>query len=327
MRIVDIREKTLPISSPIRNAYIDFSKMTLSLVAVITDVVRDGKPVVGYGFNSNGRYGQGQLMRERFLPRVMEAEPDIAARRAAAISTRTRCGTRCSGTKSRAATASARWRSAPSTWRSGTRSPRSRKAAVPAAGRPLRRRQRQPQGVRLCGRRLLLPGQGRPAAEGRDAQLPRPRLLRGQDEDRRRLAGRRPAPHRFRAVILQDGQRLCVDANGRFDLDTAIAYAKALSQYNLFWYEEAGRPARLRAAGRAAQLLQEPDGDRREPVLDAGRAQPDSLRRHARRPRLAAVRLRALLRPGRIPAHAGDAASSTAGRRAAACRTAATRCR
>ena len=52
MRIVDIREITQPISSPIRNAYIDFTKMTTSLVAVVTDVVRDGKPVVGYGFNS-----------------------------------------------------------------------------------------------------------------------------------------------------------------------------------------------------------------------------------------------------------------------------------
>ncbi|MDB5852292.1 MAG: mandelate racemase/muconate lactonizing protein, partial [Herminiimonas sp.] len=75
MKIVEIREKTIPISSPIRNAYIDFSKMTLSLVAVVTDVVRDGKPVVGYGFNSNGRYGQGMLMRERFIPRIMEADP------------------------------------------------------------------------------------------------------------------------------------------------------------------------------------------------------------------------------------------------------------
>ena len=76
VKIVEIREKTLPISSPIRNAYIDFSKMTLSLVAVITDVIRDGKPVVGYGFNSNGRYGQGTLMRERFIPRILEANPD-----------------------------------------------------------------------------------------------------------------------------------------------------------------------------------------------------------------------------------------------------------
>src|SRR4051812_46012333 len=58
MRIIDIREITQPIASPIRNAYIDFSKMTTSLVAVVTDVVRDGRRVVGYGFNSNGRYGQ-----------------------------------------------------------------------------------------------------------------------------------------------------------------------------------------------------------------------------------------------------------------------------
>jgi hypothetical protein len=75
MRIVEIRERTVPIASEIANAYIDFSKMTLSLVAVTTDAIRDGKPVVGYGFNSNGRYGQGPLMRERFIPRIMAAEP------------------------------------------------------------------------------------------------------------------------------------------------------------------------------------------------------------------------------------------------------------
>ena len=73
MKIVDIREVTAPIASSISNAYIDFSKMTLSLVAVVTDVVRDGRRVVGYGFNSNGRYGQGGLIRERFAPRIMEA--------------------------------------------------------------------------------------------------------------------------------------------------------------------------------------------------------------------------------------------------------------
>src|ERR1039458_10252952 len=75
MRVVEIREVTLPIASAIANAYIDFSKMTLSLVAVVTDVVRDGRPVVGYGFNSNGRYGQGGLIRERFAPRILEAKP------------------------------------------------------------------------------------------------------------------------------------------------------------------------------------------------------------------------------------------------------------
>ena len=66
VRIIDIREITQLIASPIRNAYIDFSKMTTSLVAVVTDAVREGRRVVGYGFNSNGRYGQGGLIRERF---------------------------------------------------------------------------------------------------------------------------------------------------------------------------------------------------------------------------------------------------------------------
>src|SRR3954463_11082300 len=76
MKIVDIAEVTKPIASAIANAYIDFSKMDLSLVAVITDVERDGRRVVGYGFNSNGRYGQGGLIRERFAPRLLEAPPE-----------------------------------------------------------------------------------------------------------------------------------------------------------------------------------------------------------------------------------------------------------
>src|ERR1044071_9357938 len=75
MRIVDIREKTVSIASSIANAYIDFSKMTCSVVAVVTDVVRDGKAVVGFGFNANGRYAQVALMRERFSPRILEADP------------------------------------------------------------------------------------------------------------------------------------------------------------------------------------------------------------------------------------------------------------
>ena len=53
MRITDIVERTVPIGAPIANAYIDFSQMTLSMVAVVTDVVREGRRVIGYGFNSN----------------------------------------------------------------------------------------------------------------------------------------------------------------------------------------------------------------------------------------------------------------------------------
>src|SRR5216683_4888818 len=70
-----MRETTSPIGSSVRNAYIDFGRMTTSLVAVVTDAVRDGRRVVGYGFNSNGRYGQGGLIRERFAPRLLEADP------------------------------------------------------------------------------------------------------------------------------------------------------------------------------------------------------------------------------------------------------------
>ena len=92
LRIIDIREVTKPISSPIRNAYIDFSKMTSSLVAVVTNVQRNGKRVVGYGFNSNGRYGQGGLIRERFAPRILEAEPPPCWTRPAKTSTLTKSG-------------------------------------------------------------------------------------------------------------------------------------------------------------------------------------------------------------------------------------------
>src|SRR5256885_250702 len=136
VRIVDVREITKPISSPIRNAYIDFTKMTTSLVAVVTDVVRDGKRVVGFGFNSNGRYGQGGEMRG-YLDR----------------------------------------------------------------------------GYNVVKMKIG----GAPIVQDRE---------------------------RIEAVLEEIGNdaQLAVDANGRFDLETAIAYAKMLRDYPLFWYEEAGDP-------------------------------------------------------------------------------------
>src|ERR1041385_6602185 len=75
MKIVDIGETVVPIKSEIRKAYVDFSQMTVSVVALVTDVMRDGKPVVGFGFNSNGRYAPTGLLRERFLPRLRAAAP------------------------------------------------------------------------------------------------------------------------------------------------------------------------------------------------------------------------------------------------------------
>src|SRR6201986_867234 len=75
MRIVDIRECAIPLKSEISNSSFDFSEMTTSIVAVVTDVVRDGKPVVGFAFNSTGRYACGAQMRERFIPRILRADP------------------------------------------------------------------------------------------------------------------------------------------------------------------------------------------------------------------------------------------------------------
>src|SRR5256885_7477678 len=49
--------------------------MTVSVLALVTDVMRNGKPVVGFGFNSNGRYAPTGLLRDRFIPRLRAAEP------------------------------------------------------------------------------------------------------------------------------------------------------------------------------------------------------------------------------------------------------------
>src|SRR5215831_1752817 len=76
MRILDIRETAVPISSRISNSSFDFSEMTTSVVAVITDVVRGGRPVVGFAFNSTGRYACGAAMRARFIPRILGADPE-----------------------------------------------------------------------------------------------------------------------------------------------------------------------------------------------------------------------------------------------------------
>jgi L-alanine-DL-glutamate epimerase-like enolase superfamily enzyme len=76
LRITGIFEKAVPVASTMRNAAFDFSEMTTSVVAVVTDVVRHGKPVVGYAFNSTGRYACGAAMRARFVPRILSAAPE-----------------------------------------------------------------------------------------------------------------------------------------------------------------------------------------------------------------------------------------------------------
>ena len=73
MRIVEVRERTLPISRYADPA-VPSGGLTTSAVAVITDVIRGGHPVIGYGFASIGRFAQGGLIRERFAPRLLAAQ-------------------------------------------------------------------------------------------------------------------------------------------------------------------------------------------------------------------------------------------------------------
>ena len=110
----------------------------------------------------------------------------------------------------------------------------------------------------------------------------RPRLHGGEEEDRRRIARRGPAAHRSgaeRARARPEARASTPTAASTWT--TAIAYAKALSQYDLFWYEEPGDPLDYELQAELRNYYDEADGDGRKPVLDAGRAQSDPLRRHA----------------------------------------------
>src|SRR3954467_12505243 len=75
-RITDVRELAVPLNSQLRNSSFDFTEMTTSVVAVITDVIRDGQPVCGFAFNSTGRYACGAQMRSRFIPRLLKQPPE-----------------------------------------------------------------------------------------------------------------------------------------------------------------------------------------------------------------------------------------------------------
>ncbi|MBN8977543.1 MAG: mandelate racemase/muconate lactonizing enzyme family protein [Rhizobiales bacterium] len=242
VRIVDVREVTKPIASAIRNAYIDFSKMTTSLVAVVTNVERNGKPVVGYGFNSNGRYGQGGLIRERFAKRITEADPKTLLDDSgdnldpdkvwSTLMTNEKPGGH--GERSVAV---------------GTIDMAVWDAVAKIADKPLFRllaerhgRSADPRVFVYAAGGYYYPGKGLDKLR----QEMRGYLDRGYSVVKMKIGGASLEEDRERieAVLKEIGSQaqLAVDANGRFDLETAIAYAKMLRDYPLFWYEEAGDP-------------------------------------------------------------------------------------
>jgi L-alanine-DL-glutamate epimerase-like enolase superfamily enzyme len=242
MRIADLREVAAPIASPIANAYIDFSKMTCSLVALVTDVVRDGRAIVGYGFNSNGRYGQGGLIRERFKPRLLEAAPETLFNDAGDNLDPDRI-----------------WQTLMRNEKPGGHGERSVAvgtidmavwdAVAKIAGKPLFRLLAERYGM-VADPRVFVYAAGGYYYPGKNLEALRAEMRsyldRGYTVVKMKIGGADLAEDRRRieAVLAEIGSQaqLAVDANGRFDLETAIAYAKMLRQYPLFWYEEAGDP-------------------------------------------------------------------------------------
>ncbi len=242
MRITAIRDTVVPISSQIANAYIDFSKMTASVVAIQTDLERDGKPVVGFGFNSNGRYAVQGLLRERFIPRLAEADADALLDEHGLID------------PARA------WAVMMANEKPGGHGERS--VAVGVLDMALWDLRAKAEGVPLW--RLLADRYG-PKELGGEADphawvyaaggyyYPGKDIGALQDEIRHyrdlgyacvkiKIGGVPLAEdlRRIEAVlaVVGSGDNLAVDANGRFSLDEAAAYGDALAPYRLRWYEE-----------------------------------------------------------------------------------------
>lgn len=243
-RIVAIHEAAIPISSSISNAFIDFRDMDCSIVALVSDVIRDGRPVAGYGFTSNGRYSAGEILRRRIIPRLLDADPadlltpdgtNFDPARAWAIMTRNE--------------------------KPGGHGERSAAVGVIDMAlfdlvskideQPLYRwlahrytqEEPDPDVFVYAAGGYYAPGKGT-----RELVDEMKRFLGlGYDVVKMKIGGASLAEdlNRVEAVLEVlggDGSRLAVDANGRFDLDTALRYSEALDPYNLFWYEEPGDP-------------------------------------------------------------------------------------
>jgi len=243
LKIVGVRETVVPIQSQIRNAFIDFSQMTVSVLALVTDVVRDGKPVVGFGFNSNGRYAPSGLLRDRFILRLRAADSRALLNDAGDNLDPARV-----------------WDVLMSNEKPGGHGERSVAVGVidmavwdavaKIAGVPLHRLLADRYRGGAADARVFVYAAGGYYYPGKDLAALQNEMSGyldlGYSVVKMKIGG---APlsddlRRIEAVlkILKTPDQLAVDANGRFDLDTAITYARALAPYRLRWYEEAGDP-------------------------------------------------------------------------------------
>ena len=243
MRIIDIRETVVPIKSQIRNACIDFSQMTVSVLALVTDVVRDGKPVVGFGFNSNGRYAPSGLLRDRFIPRLKAADSQALfndaqdnfdpARVWDVLMRNEKPGGHGERSVAVGVLDMAVW-----------------DAVAKIAGVPLYRLLADRYRGGIADSKVFVYAAGGYYYPEKDLSTLQKEMLGylalGYSVVKMKIGGA-PLPEDIRRIeavlrILKSPDQLAVDANGRFDLDTAIAYAQALGPYGLRWYEEAGDP-------------------------------------------------------------------------------------
>jgi len=243
MRIVDIRETAIALKSSLRNAVFDFSEMTTSVVAVITDVMRDGKPVTGFAFNSTGRYACGAPMRERFIPRILKAKPESLLNASgdnfdpekilAAMMQREKPGGHTERSVAIGTIEVACW-----------------DAVAKIEGKPLHRvlAQHYNQGRVIdkvpcyVGGGWYEPGKGIPEL----LDEIREKLDQGYEVMKIKVGGA-SIPDDIARVeaslkVVQSSRHLAVDANAGFDRERALAYAKALAPYHLKWFEEPTDP-------------------------------------------------------------------------------------
>jgi len=261
MRIVDIREVAIPLKSSLRNAVFDFSEMTTSVVAVITDVVRDGKPVAGFAFNSTGRYACGAQMRARFIPRVMAAKPESLLNAAgdnldperilACMMQREKPGGHTERSVAIGTIEVAVW-----------------DAVAKIAGKPLHRvLAERYNGGKSVGRvpcyvggGWYQPGKGIPEL----LDEIRGRLDEGYTTMKIKVGGA-SIPEDVKRVeaalkVVASGQNLAVDANAGFDRNRALAYARALAPFKLRWFEEPTDPLDYALLAEVAAIYDAPIG-------------------------------------------------------------------
>ena len=213
--------------------------MTTSVVAVITDVVREGRPVVGFAFNSTGRYACGAQMRARFIPRILKADPRSLldarednldpAKILAVMMQREKSGGHTERSIAIGTIEVAVW-----------------DAVAKIAGKPLHRLLAERyNGGKVADKVFCYVGGG--------WYLPGETFKDVQDEMRRHLdagytmvkmkVGGLPLADDVRRIeavkqVLPSGTQLAVDANSKFHREDALAYAKALAPFGLRWFEE-----------------------------------------------------------------------------------------